>query len=324
MDAAKVAPAGNGDGSFVAHQDLIRGATSINSMESLVDNPSGRPWGCDAPPTARTTLLTSSGRYLRDQGPFPCTNKFPSPAYYATLRDLLDAKGVSWRYYVPCFSRSDGCIPAGRCPDCSGDLLNAFDVIYPVRYGTEWRTNISMPNTTIFGDITNGTLPAVSWVIPQDNHGDHPGYKVDNGPSWVASVVNAIGESSYWKSTAVIIVWDDWGGFYDNAKPKQFQDNLGGLGFRVPCIVVSPYAIPGQSRHGGYISHTQYEFGSILKYIENNWTLGSLNTTDRRATSIGDVFDYTQKPRAFTVIPSKYSIKFFESEHPSIQHGDPE
>ena len=132
-------------------------------------------------------------------------------------------------------ANADGCAPNKSCPDCAGDLLNAFDVIASVRYGPEWNTNFGMPATNIFDDITGGTLPAVSWVIPEDNEDDHPGERVDKGPSWVASVVNALGESSYWDSTAIFIVWDDWGGFYDNAVPQQFNDNLGGLGFRVPA-----------------------------------------------------------------------------------------
>jgi phospholipase C len=313
-----------GSGSFTAHQDLIRGATDINSTDSLIDNPTGQPWGCNAPPNAVTDLITSAGKYLPDQGPFPCTNRFPSSSSYQTLADLLDAKSVSWKYYVPCFGTAEGCTPNKKCPDCAGNLLNAFDVIYRVRYGPEWNTNFGMPATKIFSDITSGVLPAVSWVIPEDNEDDHPGNRIDKGPSWVASVVNAIGQSSYWDSTAIVILWDDWGGFYDNAVPQQFGGNLGGLGFRVPCLIVSPYAIPGQGTNGGYISHTQYEFGSVLRYIEDNFGLGRLNTTDARAASIADVFNYAQSPRAFTKIKSEYSIKYFESQPHTIQHGDPE
>ena len=119
-----------------------------------------------------------------------------------------------------------------------------------------------MPETNIFGDISSGSLPAVSWVIPEDQNSDHIGDgDVDDGPSWVASVVNAVGQSSYWNSTAIVIVWDDWGGLYDNAAPPclskaQCRDDQGGLGLRVPMIVVSPYAKLGQSSEGGYISST--------------------------------------------------------------------
>ena len=98
---------------------------------------------------------------------------------------------------------------------------SAFDVIYPVRYGSEWTNNISTPETNILSDVQSGNLAAMSWVIPEGANSDHPftsvdGKYVDNGPEWIATVVNAIGESSYWNSTAIIIVWDDWGGFYDN------------------------------------------------------------------------------------------------------------
>jgi phospholipase C len=313
-----------GSGSFTAHQDLIRGGTAISSSESLIDSPDGWPWGCDAPTVVRTWTFDLRGRVAKN-GPFPCSNKFPNYASggYATLRDLLDAKGLSWKYYTPCFSKSDGCTPNGDCPNCDADLLNAFDVIYPVRYGSQWGTNVSMPETNIFKDIKDGALPALSWVIPADDDSDHPGEKIDRGPSWVASVVNAIGKSTFWNSTAIVVVWDDWGGFYDNAVPP-FQDQYGGLGFRVPAIVISPYAIRGKSAQGGYVSHTRYEFGSILKYVEQNWHLGSLGTTDGRAISIRDVFDYKQKPRAFKPIASRYGEAYFERLPSTPQHGDPE
>jgi phospholipase C len=317
-----------GSGSFTAHQDLIRGGTAIDSSHSLIDNPTQMPWGCDSLGSdSDTSLITTSGKYLKDQGPFPCTNQFPgSGSSYQTLRDLLDAKGVSWKYYSPCYH---GWNPKGcdnNCPyTCSGAILNAFDVIWPVRSGAEWGTNVSMPETNIFSDITNGQLPAVSWVIPEDDNSDHPGEKCgcDNGPSWVASVVNAIGRSAFWNSTVIVVVWDDWGGFYDNAVPPK-QNNEGGLGFRVPMLILSPYAKSGSGSQGGYISHTQYEFGSLLKYVEQNWNLGSLHTTDKGSNSISDVLDYSQQPRAFTAIPSGHSIEYFETRPSTQQYGDPE
>jgi len=122
--------------------------------------------------------------------------------------------------------------------------------------------------------------------------------------------VNAIGKSSYWDSTAVIVVWDDWGGFYDPVEPPTL-DNQGGPGFRVGMIVASPY-VPANE-----ISHTVYGFGSIIKFIEDTWKLGSLGTTDQSSTSIGNMFDFTQKPRKFKAIPTKYSREFFLREKPS-------
>jgi len=306
-----------GSGSYTAHQDLIRGATTIDKDQttSLVDFPSSVPWGCDAQkPSTVTSLLVWSGtslEYQYNKGPFPCTNKFPALGkYYATLRDLLDAKQVTWKYYSPAVIGN------------VGKYWNAFDTVAAVRYGPEWGTNVTMSATDIFDDISGGTLPSVAWLIPDNTNSDHPGGGSDTGPSWVASVVNAIGQSAYWKSTAVIVVWDDWGGFYDHVPPP-LVDHWGGLGFRVPLLLVSAYA---RETNGapGYVEHQQYEFGSILKFIENNWNLGSLGTTDVRATSIVDCFDFTQPARSFVAIPSKYSAQFFRHQRPSNKPVDTE
>jgi phospholipase C len=277
-----------GSGSFTAHQDLIAGGTAINSNESLIDFPSASPWGCDAPPGTTTTLLTIHHQLLYEQGPFPCF-------HYATLRDLLDAKYVSWKYYSP------------RVIGSTGAIWNAFDAIKAVRYGSEWKTNITRTDKAIFRDIAAGTLPSVAWLVPDLINSDHPGNHSNTGPSWVATLVNTIGQSRYWSSTAIVLIWDDWGGFYDN-EPPPFRDRAGGLGFRVPMILVSAYA------RKGYVSHTQYEFGSVLRFIENNWRLGRLGTSDERATSIGDCFDFSQPPRKFHAIQARYSREYFERQ----------
>jgi phospholipase C len=305
-----------GSGSFTGHQDLIRGGTTYDQAltESLVDYPTAVPWGCDAPPKTKTSYLLWTGSAIQgrhNKGPFPCTNHFPSGSYYPTLRDLLDQNSVTWKYYTP--------IVAG-----AGGLWNAFDMIASVRKGPEWNTNISTPETKIFSDITSGTLANVSWVIPDAANSDHPGSAAkDTGPSWVASVVNALGQSSYWDSTAIVIVWDDWGGFYDQVPPP-FFDHWGGLGFRVPCMIVSPYAREAVPSKPGYISHTQYEFGSILRFVEDNWNLGQLGTTDGRAHSIVDSFDFTQPPRTFVQIPSTYKREYFLNQPPSYKPVDTE
>jgi len=291
-----------GSGSFIAHQDLIRGGTAIDSTHSLIDDPTASStWGCTSPQGTKTSLITTSLVYEARQGPYPCTSKFPSSgSNYETLADLLDAAAVSWKYYAP---------PPKN--DSVGAMWNAFLVINSV-YGnkSEWSEHISYPQTNILKDIANGNLPAMSWVVPDAFDSDHPGYKFDRGPSWVASIVNAIGNSSYWDSTAVIVVWDDWGGFYDPVEPPTL-DNQGGPGFRVGMIVASPY-VPANE-----ISHTVYGFGSIVKFIENTWNLGTLGTTDETSTSIGNMFDFTQKPRTFKAIPAKYSREFFLREKPS-------
>jgi phospholipase C len=305
-----------GSESFTAHQDLIRGGTEISSSASLIDDPSeSKVWGCDAPSGTTTPLITTELKY-EDRGPFPCTTAFPySGSDYLTLRDLMDGASppVSWKYYTPKLD-----------PYGPGSMWDAFDVIAPVRYGSEWGTNVDLNQLDIFKDIDNGDLPSMSWVIPDADDSDHPGYGSDTGPSWVASIVNAIGESSYWNTTAIVVVWDDWGGFYDPVKPPAI-DKQGGMGFRVPMLVISPYAQETSSSDPGYISNVVYSFGSIVRFAEDTFGLGRLGTTDSTSNSIGpesgsyggDMFNFNQTPRKFAPISTKYSKWYFLHRKPS-------
>jgi phospholipase C len=289
-----------GDSSFTAHQDLIAGSTVVPSTNlALVNFPTcggNCSWGCDATAGTKTSLISFDNQWVKYQakGPFPCMT-------YETIATLLDNQGISWRYYVPPVKQE------------YGKELSAFDAIKAIRYGSDWQ-NVVSPETQILNDAADGQLADVSWVIPDKPESDHPGTGIDKGPSWVATVVNAIGESSYWNSTAIIVIWDDWGGLYDNLNPPQL--GYGGLGFRVPTIIVSPYA------KAGYISTTQYEFGSILKYMENNWNLGSLGTSDKRAASIIDCFNYYQTPIQFQPISSAYGRSYFLHKKPSYLPPD--
>lgn len=277
--------------SFTAHQDFIAGGTPVDG-DNVIDFPDPSAWGCDAKPGTVTNLITSAGKYLYAKGPFPCFG-------YETLADLLDAHDVSWLY----FTNKTG-----------GYVWNAFDAINAVRYGSEWTQNIVIPENKVFDNISQGTLPAVSWVIPDGLTSDHPGIHSNRGPSWVSNVINSIGESAYWPSTAIIVVWDEWGGEYDNVPPPQLDGQ--GLGMRVPMLIVSAYDRKSQG-HAGYIAHTQYEDGSILKFIEQNWNLGSLGTSDVRAHSIVNCFNFTRPPRAFIKIPTTYPMAYFKNMRPS-------
>lgn len=262
--------------SFVAHQEIIAGTVALNSHESLTDVPSNQPWGCDAPHGTTTSLILTNGT-VHTNGPFPCFTQ------YGTMADVLDAANVSWKYYV---SEINGI-------EFSGNVWDAFDAIKKVRYGPDWK-KITNPSSAVLTDIKKGSLPQVSWVIPTLLDSDHPASGCNDGPPWVSSVVNAVGKSAYWKNTAIVLLWDDWGGFYDNVPPKQIDYTS--LGIRVPMIVISPFAKPH------HVSQTDYEFGSILKFIEQNFGTGSLGTSDVRATSIADAFDFGQKPVTFRTI----------------------
>ncbi len=298
-----------GSGSFTAHQDLIAGGTDLSKREALIDNPTGFPWGCDArtpnpsasppvPGSVTAIIKKGSDKVYPYGGPYPCLG-------YATLRDLLDRKGVSWKFYamaVQKWNGSDGGETAG--------VWSAYDAIRAVRYGTEWQNNVTRTNLRFFTDVTKHQLPEVSWITPDAVNSDHPFEPSDTGPSWIASIVNAIGKSSYWKSTAIVVVWDDWGGYYDHVAPPRPRNWEGGPGFRVPMLIISPYVKP-------HVDHTVYEFGSILRFIEENWKLGSLGTNDADSTSIGNAFDFHLSPRKFKRIDAKYPATYFLHQSPS-------
>lgn len=267
--------------SFVAHQYMIAGQSGETS-----ENPTGGVWGCDARPSARVALVGPNGTDL--PGVFPCFD-------YITMADLLDAKGISWKYYAP--GTRD-----------SYYVISAFQAIRHIRFGRDWKSNVISPETSILTDIAKGRLAQVTWVVPTFNHSDHPG-SLPEGPDWVASLTNAIGKSPFWNSTAIFISWDDWGGWYDHVPPPQV-DKMG-LGFRVPLIVVSPYA------RRGYISHVTHEASGFLSYIEANFGLPSLGSRDSRADAFADCFDYDQAPQPYLKIHTLRSPESLIAEKPS-------
>jgi phospholipase C len=227
------------------------------------------------------------------------------------MRDLLDAKKVSWKFYAVAVQKETGPLQGN-----TAGVWSAYDAIKAVRYSREWRTNVTRSPLDIFTDITKHRLPDVAWITPDGANSDHPsefshGQPADTGPSWVASVVNAVGKSEYWDSTAIVILWDDWGGYYDHVPPPEPRGWKGGPGFRVPLLVVSPYVKP-------HVDHTVFfSAGSILRFIEENWDLGSLGKSDARSNSLSTVFDFSIPPRKFREIPAKYSREFFLHQRPS-------
>ena len=147
----------------------------------------------------------------------------------------------------------------------------------------------------IFTDLTSGNFPQVSWVIPSPPLSEHPPNSSTLGMNWVKQVINAIMSSQYWNRPAIMLTWDDYGGFYDHVPPPQIDTY--GLGFRMPTIIISPYAKPG------YIDHTQYQFESMLKFIEWRFNLPALTGRDLHANNVLNAFDFIQKPNPPYIVP---------------------
>ena len=284
--------------SFPAHQFIISGTSAPTATSTLfaAEN-TNLGAGCTASPGAWVWMIDSSG--AESSKMYPC---FEHP----TLTDLLDSAGKSWKYYTP----SNVGIWVG--PNAIQHICAPANSVCS---GPDWVNNVVLNNTQVLTDISSGQLPAVSWVIPTGQASDHPGNNNGTGPSWVASIVNAIGGSSYWSNTAVIITWDDWGGWYDHVPPpKVIADRTSWgsgyvYGFRVPLIIVSSYA------KAGYVSHVTHDFGSILKFIEQIFSLPSLGYADAAADDLSDCFNFSQTPLQFHTIAAPLSAEHFLNDH---------
>jgi phospholipase C len=253
----------------------------IKAQDDTIHYPSGLP-GCGGGPHDWIKLI--DGRRTH-----PCFNN-------TTLGDELDAARLSWAYYES--GDTDGiCGNAGDRGDrgASYGMWIAYWAIKHICYGPDWNNDIISPPSKFLTDVRDGTLRSVTWVTPTYKNSDEAGSGSSSGPSWVASLVNAVGESKYWNSTAIFIFWDSYGGWYDPEPPKYVGADS--LGFRVPLVVISLYA---KQR---YVSHVHYEHGSILKFTEDQFGLNRLGASDTRANSPApDCFNFNQAPRKFVPI----------------------
>jgi phospholipase C len=290
--------------SFVSHQYIIAA-----QADKSVNYPTAN-WGCPGvkqgakPPGPDWIYTTDAQRNLYGQ-------KIPVCFDYTTLADELDSAGLSWAFYSGRLSPTHIGKPCGGSGGIGPDyqevngIWAAFQAVKHICYGSDWNKDVFTPQTpSFFTNLQSGDFRNVTWVMPTCENSDHPGCNSDTGPSWVASVVNAIGESKFWKSTAIFVFWDDYGGFYDPEPPAYLDYD--GLGGRIPMLVISPYA------KKGHVSHVHYEHGSILRFIEDRFGLATLSASDKRAVSPAqDCFDFNQKPRTFVPIKSKYDLNFF-------------
>jgi phospholipase C len=290
--------------SFPAHQFIISGTSAPTATSNLfvAENPMGgmpNIAGCIGAPNQTVALIDAAGSETSNPPIYPCFE-------HATLTDLLDTANVSWRYYAP----SAGSI--WTAPNAIQHMCgpNATPPNATACVGSDWSgsspkvvLNQAQNNAQILSDIANNQLPQVSWVIPDAQDSDHASSNNGCGPSWVTMLVNAIGNSAYWSNTAIILTWDDWGGWYDHVPPEAIASGSSWgagyvYGFRVPMIVMSPYAKPA------YISHVTHDFGSILKFIETTFSLPSLGYADAPADDLSDIFNFLQTPIVFQSIPA--------------------
>jgi phospholipase C len=251
--------------SFPNHLYSI-GAQSAGAIANPVDEKRAEVerWGCDAAAKVVVKVLEPNGT-THDR--FPCFD-------FRTLGDLLDSAGLSWRYYAP-------------PQDVPGYRWSAYNAIRHVRDSDRWRTNIR-PSEDFVEDVRAGKLAAVTWVVPPFADSEHPPASLCHGESWTVRLINAVMESPQWQSTAIVVVWDDFGGFYDHVRPPRVD--FYGLGPRVPLLLISPWA------RSGYVSHRVWEFSSVLRFVERVFGLPALTGRDRQADDMLSAFDFGQAP----------------------------
>ncbi len=224
---------------------------------------SGFGWGCDSNPLMTARTLDSDGDLDAE---FPCFD-FP------TLADSLESAGLTWRYYAP--SQGE-----------SGYHFSTLDAIDHIRNTNLWQEHV-VPNTDFVTDALSGHLPAVSWIV-SGAESEHPPDSTCVGENWTVEQINAVMQGPDWSSTAIIVTWDDFGGFYDHVVPP-VVDGVS-LGIRVPALIISPYV------YAGHVSNTQYDFSSVLKTIEKAFSLPPLTEWDTKANDLYDSFNFDQKP----------------------------
>ncbi len=230
--------------SYPSHQFLVSATSAIADTSQVLVSAAATVGGegCGSRGDSLVPTLAPDGTTGEI---FPCFER-------SSLMTLLDAAGISWRYYA-----------------ATGNPM--WDAPLSLKNYSKSK-NIVIGPAKVLKDIASGTLAQVTWLTPAASYSDHPG-DGSGGPAWVASVVNAIGQSPYWPTTAILVTWDDWGGWWDHVKP--LANNTGWCanfcyGFRLPLLVISPQTPQG------YVDNGVHDFGSILHFVESNSGLGQI------------------------------------------------
>lgn len=338
--------------SYPAHQFIFSGTSARSAAEDanstfISENfTKGAAVGCLAAATATTSLLSpllpagtlcTGGKAFNGDSVQECklTNTalvFPTNPVGSfcdtktNMGAVLDAQSISWKYYAPSAgsiwtapdSIQNICVPKFKSK--TNSTLKCS--------GSEWaaKVDLKLKGADVLNDITNCNLPGVSWVIPNGTWSDHAGSTNNYGPSWIAAIINAIGQNptctagtdvgqTFWQNTAIVLTWDDWGGWSDNQTPPMASalpctsSNCQGdyqYGFRVPLVVVSAYTPTG------YINNKVHDFGSILRMIEGVYGIpqGTMGVADARSSTDLSYF-FTGAYRPYTPVPALEPASFF-------------
>ena len=206
-----------------------------------------------------------------------------------TIFDRLQQAHVSWKFYVQNYEPRLNYRTMNQFPGNRASQVIWVPILNFARYLRDpgfMRHVVGLDQ--YYKDLEAGKLPEVSFIAPS-GPSEHPPSSLASGQAFVRSLINALMRSSNWKSSAFMLAYDDWGGWYDHVKPPQVD--AFGLGFRVPALLVSPYA------RQGYVDSTTLDFTSMLRFIEDNWSLRPLTQRDRNANSIASGFDFAKPPR---------------------------
>ncbi|HZT97138.1 MAG TPA: alkaline phosphatase family protein [Chloroflexota bacterium] len=245
--------------SFPNHLYLIQG-----NSDNVIDNPRGpghgARWGCGA--TSDVRVETYNDKTKKYGYVYPCFNS-------QTLADEANAAGVSWKYYAA--NSKQG-----------GYIWSTFQAIKHIYHSPYWSSNV-VGTTQFQSDLTSGKLPSISWLMPLVADSEHPPFGECRGENWTVQEINAIAQSPYWKNTAILVMWDDFGGFYDHVAPPKVSKYE--LGPRVPFLMISPYSKPH------FVDGRQYDFRSVIKFVEKTFKLPHLASFDRSVNSAGDMLN---------------------------------
>jgi phospholipase C len=204
-----------------------------------------------------------------------------------TIFDQLQAKGVSWKFYVQNYEPGTTANPNTK----RGAQVARVPLLAIPRFRDPELAKHIVSLDEYFKDLDRGTLPAVSYIVPSGSS-EHPPGSIQSGQSFVRNLVNSLQQSSAWPSSALLLTYDSWGGWYDHVAPPA------GYGFRTPALMVSALA------KKGVIDHTLLDFTSILHFIQRNWSLNATLPGQRPANDFGNAFAFNVPARQAAFVPS--------------------